>query len=41
MLQDVNTLPTRNCETKKIICSMGLEYKKIYAHPNDFILYKK
>jgi len=28
MLSKENTLPNRNYETKKIICLMGMEYKK-------------
>jgi len=34
-------LPNRNYEAKKILCPMGMEYKKIYACPNDCILYRK
>jgi len=41
MLQERNTLPICNYEVKKIICPMGMEYKKIHACPNDCILYKK
>nr|KYP31721.1 hypothetical protein KK1_047813 [Cajanus cajan] len=39
MLPEDNTLPNRNYEAKKILCPMGLEYKKIHACPNDCILY--
>jgi len=28
-------------EAKKILCSMGMEYRKIHACPNDCILYRK
>jgi len=41
MLQDGNTLPTRNYDAKKILCPMGMEYKWIHACPNDCILYWK
>lgn len=41
MLQNENTLPTHNYESKEIICPIGIEYKGINACPNDCILYKK
>jgi len=41
MLQEGNTLPNRNYEAKKILCPMGMEYKKIHACLNDCILYRK
>ena len=41
MLPDGNTLPTRNYDAKKILCPMGMEYKRIHACPNDCILYRK
>jgi len=41
MLHEGNTLPTRNYDAKKILCPMGIEYKRIHACPNDCILYKK
>ena len=41
MLPEGNTLPTRNYDAKKILCPMGMEYKRIHACPNDCILYKK
>ncbi|CAH9079417.1 unnamed protein product [Cuscuta epithymum] len=41
MLPEGNTLPDRNYEAKKILCPMGMEYKKIHACPNDCILYRK
>jgi len=36
-----NTMPTCNYDSKKILCSMGMKYKKIHACPNDCVLYKK
>nr|KYP35776.1 hypothetical protein KK1_043169 [Cajanus cajan] len=39
MLPEDNTLPNRNYQVKKILCPMGLEYKKIHACPNDCVLY--
>jgi len=41
MLPKGNTLPNRNYEAKKILCAMGIEYKKIHACSNDCILYRK
>ena len=41
MLPKENTLPNRNYEAKKILCPMGMEYKKIHACPNNCILYRK
>ena len=41
MLPEDNTLPGRNYDAKKILCPMGMEYKKIHACPNDCILYRK
>ena len=41
MLPEGNTLPNRNYEAKKILCPMGMEYKKIHACPKDCILYHK
>ncbi|XP_058755972.1 uncharacterized protein LOC131629194 [Vicia villosa] len=41
MLPDENTLPHRTYEAKKILCPMGIEYKKIHACPNDCVLYWK
>ncbi|CAM8883581.1 unnamed protein product [Rhodiola kirilowii] len=40
MLPEGNTLPNRTYEAKKVICPMGLEYKKIHACPDDCILYR-
>ena len=31
MLLEENTQPNRNYEAKKILCPMGMEYKKIHA----------
>ncbi|XP_020237448.1 uncharacterized protein LOC109816744 [Cajanus cajan] len=41
MLPKDNTLPDRHYEAKKVLCLMGLQYKKIHACPNDCILYRK
>ncbi|XP_050902383.1 uncharacterized protein LOC127112997 [Lathyrus oleraceus] len=41
MLPEENMLPNRAYEAKKILCPMGIEYKKIHACPNDCILYWK
>jgi len=41
ILPEGNTLPTSHYETKKILCPMGLEYRKIHACPNDCTLYRK
>ncbi|XP_027933103.1 uncharacterized protein LOC114188698 [Vigna unguiculata] len=41
MLPKGNTLPTRNYDAKKILCPMGMEYQKIHACPNDYVLYRK
>jgi len=41
ILPEGNTLPTRNYDAKKILCPMGMEYKRIHACPNDCILYRK
>jgi len=41
MLPEENTLPIRNYNAKKILCSMGMVYKRIHAYPNDCILYRK
>nr|KYP37824.1 hypothetical protein KK1_040967 [Cajanus cajan] len=41
MLPKDNTLPNRHYEAKKVLCPMGLQYKKIHACPNDCILYRK
>ena len=41
MRPEENTLPNRNYEAKKILCPMGMKYKKIHACPNDCILYRK
>ncbi|GAU44823.1 hypothetical protein TSUD_400420 [Trifolium subterraneum] len=36
-----NVMPNSHYEAKKILCPMGLEYEKIHACPNDYILYRK
>jgi len=41
MFLDGNTLPIRNYDAKKILCLMGIEYKRIHACPNDCIPYRK
>jgi len=41
MFPEGNTLPTQNYDTKKILCPMGMKYKRIHACPNDCILYSK
>ncbi|KAL9673088.1 hypothetical protein QQ045_029341 [Rhodiola kirilowii] len=40
MLIEENTLPNRTYKAKKVMCPMGIEYKKIHACPNDCILYR-
>ena len=40
MLPEQNTLPKNHYEAKKILCPVGMEYKKIHACPNDCILYR-
>jgi hypothetical protein len=39
MLPKDNELPTSTYEAKNIVCPLGLEVYKIYACPNDCILY--
>ena len=45
LLRDVipkdNNIPNSMYETKKILRVLGMEYEKIYACPNDCILYQK
>ena len=41
ILPDDNVLPHRYYDAKKILCPLGMEYKKIHACPNDCILYRK
>jgi len=41
ILPEGSTLSTSHYEAKKILCPMGLEYRKIHACPNDCILYRK
>ena len=40
LLPEENTLPKRYYKAKKILCPMGMEYQKIHACPNDYILYR-
>jgi len=40
MLPDENMLPKSYYQAKKILCPMGIEYKKIHACPNDCTLYR-
>lgn len=40
MLPDDNELPDRTYDAKKVLCPMGMEYRKIHACPNDCILYR-
>jgi hypothetical protein len=39
MLPRKNKLPASKCEAKKLVCPLGLDVQKIYACPNDCILY--
>ena len=41
MLRSDNRLPKSHYESKKILCPMGMEYKKIHACGNDCVLYRK
>ena len=41
MLPKNNNLPTSVYEAKKTLCSLGMEYIKIHACPNDCVLYRK
>ena len=41
MLLEGNTLPTQNYDAKKILCLIGMKYKRIHACPNNCILYRK
>ena len=40
MHPEENTLPRSYYQAKKILCPMGMVYKKIHACPNDCILYR-
>ena len=40
MLPEDNTLPKNHYEAKKILCVVGMEYRKTHVCPNDCILYK-
>lgn len=41
MLLEGNKLSDRNYKSRKLLCSMSLDYIKIHACRNDFILYMK
>jgi len=41
MLSEGKMMPTSNYDAKKILCPMGMEYKKIHACSNDYVLYRK
>ena len=34
-------MPTSHYAAKKILCPMGIEYRKIHVCPNDCILYRQ
>ena len=40
LLPEDNTLPKSYYKVKKILCLMGMEYQKIHACPNDYMLYR-
>ncbi|CAA0805905.1 Unknown protein [Striga hermonthica] len=40
MLPEDNELPKSNYDAKKVLCPLGLGYRKIHACPNDCILYR-
>jgi hypothetical protein len=40
MFPEGNQLPSRGYDAKKILCPLGMGYKKIHACPNDCILYR-
>ena len=40
MLPEDSMLPKSHYEEKKILCHVGMEYRKMHACPNDCILYK-
>nr|XP_004512662.1 uncharacterized protein LOC101489810 [Cicer arietinum] len=40
MLPKGKILSNRNYEAKKLLCPMGMEYRKIHACPNDCLLYR-
>jgi len=41
MFPEANELPNRTCDSKKILCSIDMNYERIHAYPNDCILYIK
>ena len=40
MLPEDSNLPKSHYEAKKILCPVGMEYRRIHACPNDCILYR-
>ena len=40
MLPEGNERPNSTYYAKKLMCSLGLEYQKIHACPNDCVLYR-
>jgi len=40
MILEENVLPKSYYQAKKILCTMGMEYQKIHACPNNCILYR-
>ena len=40
MLSEDNVLPNRNYEAKKMLCSIGISYERIYTCPNNCILFR-
>ena len=41
MLSEDNELLDHKYDLKKIMCSMGMNYKRVHICPNDYILYQK
>jgi len=41
MFPEANELSDRTYDAKKILCSLGMNYERIYAFPSDCILYRK
>lgn len=40
MVSEGYTLPSCAYDGEKILCLIGVEYKKVHAHNNDVILYQ-
>ncbi|XP_074323898.1 uncharacterized protein LOC141660813 [Apium graveolens] len=40
MLPEGNSMPSSFGEAKKTLCTLGMDYEKIYACPNDCLLYR-